>query len=146
MTLFLHFLFGGILPIMIFFLQNIPSTAALGDSMRWWFCFIPTYCIGHGIVWSSTWEFATQARDGYISIDDNKYDLEPLDTDVWAFQNLTGDVVLMIIVALVSTGLLILIEADIFQSCAKFSMYSNPEPRDDLDLDDDVIEEHERLA
>ena len=30
-TLFVHFMVGGILPIVIFVLQNIPSTADLGD-------------------------------------------------------------------------------------------------------------------
>lgn len=46
MTLFLHFLVGGIMPLTIFVLETIPSTASLGDSMRWWFTPIPTFCIG----------------------------------------------------------------------------------------------------
>ena len=81
-----------------------------------------------------------------IAIDDNKYDLEPINTDIYAFANLTGDYTMMLVMAVFCTLLLFLIEADIFQSCAKFSFYANPEPRDDLDLDDDVIEENERLA
>lgn len=46
MTLFVHFMLGGILPLVVFVLQNIPSTANLGDSMRWWFTPVPTFCIG----------------------------------------------------------------------------------------------------
>ena len=42
--------------------------------------------------------------------------------------------------------LLVLIEADIFQSCSKFSIKRLPERQHDLDLDDDVIAEEERLS
>lgn len=48
--------------------------------------------------------------------------------------------------AIFCTLLLIIIEADIFQSCAKFSVFSVPEPREDMDLDDDVLAEEERLV
>lgn len=46
LTLFVHFMVGGIMPLVIYFLQIIPSTASLGDSMRYWFTFIPTFCVG----------------------------------------------------------------------------------------------------
>lgn len=55
MTLFLHFLVGGIMPLTVFVLQTLPSTSNLGDSMRWWFTPIPTFCIGEGIIFSSTY-------------------------------------------------------------------------------------------
>lgn len=64
MTLFVHFLVGGILPLIIFVLQNIPSTANLGDSMRWWFTWIPTFCIGEGIIFSSTFQLLNISRIG----------------------------------------------------------------------------------
>lgn len=64
MTLFMHFLVGGILPLVIFVLQNIPSTANLGDSMRWWFTWIPTFCIGEGIIFSSTYQLLNISRIG----------------------------------------------------------------------------------
>ena len=146
MTLFMHFLFGGIMPLVVFVLQNIPSTANLGDSMRWWFTFIPTYCVGHGIVWSSTWELLNVSRNGLINLNNNKYGLSPINPDIYAFANLTGDYTIMLAMGVFCTALLFIIEADIFQCCAKFSVYSNPEPRDDLDLDEDVIAEEERLA
>merc|ERR1719230_2480890 len=44
------------------------------------------------------------------------------------------------------TALLVLIEADIFQCCAKFTFRTMPNPRHDLDLDEDVIKEQERLS
>ena len=67
MTLFVHFMVGGILPIVIFVLQNIPSTCDLGDSMRWWFTPIPTFCVGQGIVFSSTVDLLVISRNGLIA-------------------------------------------------------------------------------
>ena len=40
LTLFLHFVFAGILGITCYTLQIVPSTADTGDSLRWWFCLI----------------------------------------------------------------------------------------------------------
>ena len=52
----------------------------------------------------------------------------------------------MLVSAVVFVLLLVLIEADIFQSCSKFSCKRLPEGQHDLDLDDDVIAEEERLS
>ena len=52
---------------------------------------------------------------------------------------------MMLLAAILYMLLLILIEADIFQCCAKFSCKSLPEPKHDLDLDEDVVSEHNRL-
>ena len=111
MTLFVHFMVGGILPIVIFVLQNIPSTCDLGDSMRWWFTPFPTFCVGQGIVLSSTIELLEVSRNGLIAA---HYDVEPLNGDLYALENLTGSYIIMICTGIVCTLLLILIEADIF--------------------------------
>ena len=71
--------------------------------------------------------------------------MNTINPDLYAFANLTGNYTLMILAAVVYTLLLILIEADIFQCCSKFSCKRIPEPVHDLDLDDDVIEEEVRL-
>lgn len=42
------------MPLVVFVLQTLPSTANIGDSMRWWFTPVPTYCIGEGIIFAST--------------------------------------------------------------------------------------------
>ena len=54
----------------------------------------------------------------------------------------------MIMVATGIAGVLLLmvIEADIFQWCSKFSVYQVPSARDDLDMDDDVVAEEDRLS
>ena len=143
MTLFMHFLIGGIMPIVVFVLQNIPSTANLGDSMRWWFTPIPTFCVGEGIMFASTVDLLAIARTG---IKVKHPDLNDIDTNVTSIHNLGGNYVIMVCTCIVFAALLIFIEADIFQSCSKFSFESIPSPRDDLDLDEDVIAEEDRLS
>ena len=123
MTLFMHFLIGGIMPIVIFVLWNIPSTADLGDSMRWWFTPWPTYCVGEGIIFSSSIDLLVISRDG---IRVNHPELKEINKDIYAFENLTGNYVIMVLVGIVGTLLLIIIEADIFQCCSKFSFNSLP--------------------
>ena len=148
-TLFVHFMVGGILPLVLYFLQIIPSTANLGDSMRYWFTFIPTYCVGQGIVWTATYESLVTIRNAMIEAPNDKYDkydLQPIDTHVYSMENLGFNFTMMIVCAFVYMLLLILIEADIFQCCSKFSCKPVPEPQHDLDLDDDVVAEHERLS
>ena len=111
MTLFVHFMVGGILPIVLFVLQNIPSTADLGDSMRWWFTPFPTFCVGQGIVFSSTVGLLEISRNGLIAAG---YDVKPLNGDIYAMANLSGNYTIMVCTGIVCTLLLILIEADIF--------------------------------
>jgi len=119
MTLFIHFAMGGIMPIVIFVLQNIPSTADLGDSMRWWFTPIPTFCVGEGIIFSSTVTLLNISRTGLIAAG---FDVQPVDTNVYALTNLTGNYLIMISTGIFCTLLLGIIEADIFQTCSKFTI------------------------
>lgn len=53
---------------------------------------------------------------------------------------------IMAVTGIVCTLLLALIEADIFQSCSNFTVRSLPNPEHNLDLDEDVLEEEERLS
>lgn len=138
----MHFLLGGIMPIVIFVLQNIPSTADLGDSMRWWFTPIPTFCIGEGIIFSSTVTLLNISRNGLIAAG---FDVNTVNTNVYALTNLSGNYIIMLVTAVVCVLLLCVIEADIFQNCSKFSVQKVPEPRTDLDLDEDVLAEEARL-
>lgn len=141
----MHFLVGGIMPIVVFVLQNIPSTANLGDSMRWWFTPIPTYCVGEGIIFASTVDLLSISRKG-IKLMNPDTDFNTIDTDITSLANLGGNYCIMIATGIFFGLMLVVIEADIFQTCSKFSFESLPSPRDDLDLDDDVVAEEERLA
>lgn len=61
-------------------------------------------------------------------------------------ENLGGNYTIMICSAIFYCLVLVFIEADIFQSCSKYTYKKVPEPVQDLDLDDDVLAEEERLA
>ena len=85
--------------------------------MRYWFTFIPTFCVGQGIVWSATYESLNTLRNALINEKTgkyDKYDLQPIDMDLYSFKNLGFNFFMMILCAIVYMLLLILIEADIF--------------------------------
>ena len=54
MTLFLHFLTGGLCSILVFALQQIPITMPWGDGLRWAFTLFPSFCVTNGILFSSS--------------------------------------------------------------------------------------------
>ena len=111
MTVFIHFMVGGIFPVVLFGLDNIPWTANLADSMRWWFTFVPTFCVGEGIVFSSTYQLLNIARKGLKLA---HFDVNQVNTDVWALTNLGGNYIIMVTTGVVCCLLLVLIELDIF--------------------------------
>ena len=53
-TLFLHFMFGALGTAIVFSLQQIPMTMSVGDDLRWILCIVPSFCVTHGILWSSS--------------------------------------------------------------------------------------------
>ena len=67
-TVAIHFFVGGVFPPTIFIVDNVPWTANLGDTMRWWFVWIPSFCVGEGIIWSATYETLNIARTGLIAV------------------------------------------------------------------------------
>ena len=62
-TLFLHFIAGGIMAITVYTLEVIPQTQQVGDILRWVFCIIPSYCVTHGIVFSASGSMLVKARE-----------------------------------------------------------------------------------
>jgi len=112
--------------------------------MRWWFTPLPTFCVGQGIVFSSTYNLLDIARTGLIA---EGFDVNPVNTDVYALTNIGGMYVIMVCTSAVCFALLVVMEADIFQSCAKLSVQKVPASAiDEKDMDDDVLAEEERLA
>lgn len=79
--------------------------------MRWWFTPIPTFCVGEGIIFSSTVTLLNIARNGLIAAG---FDVNTVDTDVYALTNLSGNYLIMIATCVVGILLLCVIEADIF--------------------------------
>ena len=79
--------------------------------MRWWFTPIPTFCVGEGIIFSSTVTLLNISRNGLIAAG---FDVNTVDTDVYALTNLSGNYLIMIATCVVGILLLCVIEADIF--------------------------------
>jgi len=138
MTLFLHFCFGGVLSVTVITLQLIPQTCDTGDKLRWWFCLVPSFPVTHAILWGALGETLIQVR---ALIPEAK----PIPSDNWAFENLGGDAVALIIHFFVGVIVLAVIETDIFACLRKLSFRTIPARNQNLELDDDVLNEEERV-
>ena len=126
----------------VYALQLIPETQRLGDILRWVFCVIPSYCVTHGIVFSSSGSMLVKTRaeqtDGTGRTD--------LPADLWAWFNLKGDAAALIAHFVLGVFIIVLIEADVFACCSSLSCRAVPEEDADLVLDEDVVAEAERVA
>ena len=141
MTVFIHFLAGAIMPNVIYYFDNIPYTANLGDSMRWWFVWLPSFCVGQGIVWSSTYKELNLARTALHKLG---FNVSLINTNVFAWVNLSGNYAIMLGSAVYYTLLLILVEAGAFKWLTKISFCKAARP-DDREQDDDVVQESNRI-
>ena len=65
--------------------------------------------------------------------------------DFWKFDGLLGNMIIMLIVAFLSTLIVVLSETGVFQKCTDCSCKRIPAPRSDIDFDDDVLTEQLRL-
>ena len=66
-------------------------------------------------------------------------------SELWAYKNLGGDALVLAGQCVLMITLLFLIEMDVFARCKKFSFKKIP-PRDQtLELDNDVLQEEERV-
>ena len=79
--------------------------------MRWWFTPIPTFCVGEGIIFSSTVTLLNISRNGLIAAG---FDVNTVDTNVYALTNLSGNYCIMAATSIAGILLLCVIEADIF--------------------------------
>lgn len=116
----MHFMAGGILPNAIYFMQNIPWTANVGDKMKWWFIWIPSFCVGEGITFSSTYKELNLARVGLASAG---FDVNQINLDVYAWENLTSNYVSMAASSVVCLILLWIVESGIFRCLASISIF-----------------------
>jgi len=114
LTLLLHFVVCVILSTTVYFLQLIPETFVVGDKLRWWFCIIPTYCMMNAILWSSSGDKIIESRQQNLE----KYPQLP--TELWAIENLGGDVLMMVLHFFIDSGILALIEANAFAPLKKY--------------------------
>jgi len=133
MTLFLHFVSGGLLVIVVFVLQFIPVTMAWGDALRWVFTIFPSFCVTHGILFSASGKLLVDSR-AVDSTDDGTIIPRKIPADVWDWYNLKGDAVILIIHFFVGIIILALIElevANLFDWCPKFGCRDPPTGREE---------------
>ena len=145
MTLFLHFISGGLLVIVVFVLQYIPITMFVGDPLRWVFCIFPSFCVTHGILFSASGNLLLGSRVE-METDEGVIIPRKIPSDIWAFYNLQGDAFFLICHFFLGIFLLILIESEIIQWlfwCPKVGCKSggNKGLGPVLIIDDDVIRE-----
>ena len=74
------------------------------------------------------------------------FNVNMINTDVYAWVNLSSNYAIMVGVSVVSLLLLWLIESGLLRCCANFSIRFVPDSTRDFELDDDVVAEEERLA
>jgi hypothetical protein len=72
-------------------------------------------------------------------------DYPQLSNDIWAFSNLGGDAFFLIMHFFVDTGILILIEMGYFSWVTKKFQLQVPKVNTELQKDDDVLAEEERV-
>lgn len=117
MTLFLHFISGGLLVIVVFVLQYIPITMPYGDVLRWVCCIFPSYCVTHGILFSASGTLLVQSRNE-SETDDGVIIPRKIPGNVWAWYNLKADAVFLIAHCILGIFILTLIELEVYQYCS----------------------------
>ena len=106
------------------------------------FCIVPSFCVTHGLVFSANGKILIQARAN--SPDGTGRPIIP--EDVWAWFNLKGDAAALIAHFVVGLLIIFLIECDIFSCFSKMTCRAMPEEAADIELDDDVVKEIDRVA
>ncbi len=149
-TLFLHFITGGLLVVIVFVLQYIPVTMFVGDPLRWVFCIFPSFCVTHGILFSSSKTLLLSSR---VELTTSEGVIIPkrIPEETWAWQNLKGDAAFLIAHFFVGIFLLTLIELEVWKyflwcpgvGCSPYSQRGNGPV---LVKDEDVIAEENRVA
>lgn len=142
MTLFFHFLAGGILPIVVFVLLSIPDTVPQGVQIRWWFTIFPTFDVCMSIILSTCAGSIAEIRNAAIGAG---ADLEPYDDNIWAWTNLTGNAVVMCLVGICSGILLICLEAQCLKRVFNFTFRALPPAKEISEVDEDVENEEMRV-
>jgi len=150
MTLFLHFVAGGLLTIIVFVCQYIPKTMPAGDVMRWVFCIFPTFCVTHGILFSASGSLLVSSRTD-MTTSDGVIIPRKIPKEIWAWENLKGDAAILVLHCVIGLTILTLIEMEVyslFDWCPSFGCRSSTREANEVELikDDDVFAEEQRVA
>ena len=135
MTIFIHFIFGGLFPLIVILLRMFESTEAWGDKLLWYVKSIPTYCL--------TNTYLTSNMMSYL----NSYDEEKFPEDMWELSNMRGDIYALFCHFIVWSILITIFESGFlnFLSRAKAVKEQRLAPKHLSKLDDDVEVERKRV-
>ena len=151
-TLFIHFMSGGLLVIVVFVLQYIPKTMPIGDALRWACCIFPNFCITHGILFSASGSLLVTSRS-IDETDDDPPIIIPrkIPVDIWALYNLKGDAYILLLHFFLGMFLLMLIELEVYSYfdwmpfCGFRHDSGQRRRQPHLAKDEDVIAEEKRV-
>lgn len=151
MTLFLHFVSGGLLVIIVFVLQYIPKTMFWGNALRWVFTIFPSFCVTHGILFSASGSLLVDATTAEAQAGSDYPIPRSIPPGVWEWYNLKGDCMALILHFIFGIICLALIELEVINQldwCPRFGCRSGSKarPHKGLIKDDDVIAEEKRVA
>lgn len=137
-TIFLHFVFGGIGAIVVFILRIIPSTRSVGDALMWVFKLVPSYCLTEAIMLDSSLDRLLMLRPELA---------KPSNWDVTLFG---GDVLVLCLHFIFWCLVLAIIEGMSFEWVNRiYAMMPKNRIRaktdEALDLDEDVVAEDQRV-
>ena len=136
-TIFFHFVFAGIGTIVAYILRIIDSTRSVGDVLYWVFKVVPSYCLTDGIMFSAVKDALWVLRP------------ELKRNTVLGVYDLGGDILVMMLHFIVWSFVLVLIELgafDFFGKCLLLLKKNRIPPKEHLDLDEDVLEEEDRVG
>ena len=112
-TLFLHFIAGGLGCIVVFVMQYLPVTMPVGDALRWALTIFPTYCVTHGILFSSSSTLLVSSRLEDIT-SDGVIIPRKIPPEIWAWYNLGGDCMILLMHFVFNLIVLVLIELEVY--------------------------------
>ena len=150
-TLFLHFVSGGLLCIVVYVLQYLPITMKAGDYLRWACTIFPSFCVTHGILFSASGSLLVGSRQEDIT-DEGVVIPRKIPPEIWSWYNLKGDCVILVCHFFAGIILLTLIELEVdkyFTWCPKIGCKSSSSANrqgPQMIKDDDVIAEENRVA
>lgn len=137
-TIFIHFVFAGIGPLVTLILRLIDSTKEVGDVLTWVFKIIPTYCLTESIIYDSSKSRLFMIRPDLRK--DSDYDVTLIG----------GNVLVLMLHCALWLLVLLLIEAGAFSWTSRVLALLGknripPKSDEQLNLDEDVVEEERRV-
>lgn len=134
-TIFVNLVIAGIGSMVVYILRIIESTYTIGDILTWVLKILPSYCLNNSIVFAAGKSTLRMLR-------------KDLNVDNFNYQNMGGDLILLGAHFVLWTIVLIALESGVFNClrtcCTKRG--SDLIPNTDLELDDDVVAEEQRVA